>query len=81
MDNTPSLLCDEAVFKADPSKSAHKVAVIDMSTVSRNTVKMLKNAMNCEAFWHKVGRDGPTSLNTLLGLRHDIYSEIMIALN
>ena len=37
--------------------------------------------MNYEAFWYNVGRDGPTSLNTLLGLRHDVCSEIMIALN
>ena len=81
MDNTPSLLHDEAVFKADPSKSAHKVAAIDMSTVSRNIVKALKNTMNYEAFWCKVGRDGPASLNTLLGLRCDACSETMIALN
>ena len=81
MDNTPSLLCDEAVFKADPSKSVHEVAVIDIPTVSRNMVKTLKNAMNYNAFWYNVGNDGPMSLNTLLGLRHDVHSEIMIELN
>ena len=37
--------------------------------------------MNYEAFWYKLGSDGQTSLNTLLGLSYDAYSEIMIELN
>ena len=41
MDSTPSLSHDEEVFKAEPSKSAHKVAAIDTSTVLRNIVKTL----------------------------------------
>ena len=81
MDNTPSLLYNEVGSKVDPSKSAHEVAVIDISTVSRNIVKIFKNTMNYEAFWHKVGRDGLTLLNTLLGLNYNVYSEIMIELN
>ena len=50
MDNTPSLLYDEAVSKVDPSKSTHEVAVIDILTVSRNIAKILKNTMNYKAF-------------------------------
>ena len=42
MDNTPSLLCNKAGSKVDPSKSAHEVAVIDISTVSKNIAKILK---------------------------------------
>ena len=81
MDNTPSLLCNEAGFKVDPSKLTHEVAIIDILTVSRNIIKILKNTINYEAFWYKVGRDSLVLLDILLGLNYDMYSEIMIALN
>ena len=50
MDNTLSLLYNEEGSKVDLSKSAHEVAVIDILTVSRSIVKILKNTMNYKAF-------------------------------
>ena len=81
MDNIPSLLYNKVDSKVNLSKLTYEVAIIDILTISRNILKILKNTINYEAFSHEVRRDSLTPLNILLGLNYDVYSEIMIELN
>ena len=50
IDNTHSLLYNEEGSKVDLSKLAHEVAIIDILSISRSIIKILKNTMNYKAF-------------------------------